>query len=148
MIARSTLCGVALLAAVVLTPVAFEPGPASAQQLSILLPNVAPHDVAEIIRDGVAGSTSATVFTVPAGQTLVVTDLLITNDNAFAVCCQRLLRGGIGAATALFTVSPQSVFAHAFSTGVVFTAGQTVVIQNGAVGTTNFYLRGLLVLSP
>jgi hypothetical protein len=133
---------VALLAAT------FSPGPdrAHAQNLTVNVPGLTVVNVAEIIQDQVPGLTTTNVFTVPAGQLLVITDVVISNDSGNAACCQRIFRGGT-AATAFFAVSPQSSFSHTFATGIIFTAGQTVAVRNGTstAGDTHFYLRGYLV---
>ena len=47
----------------------------------------------EIIRDHVAGGVTTSVFTVRGGQPLIIPDLVISNDNSFIACCQRVLRG-------------------------------------------------------
>jgi len=56
-------------------------------------------NIVEITRLVPSGTTAVTAFTVPAGQTLIVTDALVTNTGTEATCGAAINRaGGTGAA--------------------------------------------------
>jgi hypothetical protein len=59
-------------------------------------------NIVEITRLVPSGTTAVTAFTVPAGQTLVVTDALVTNTGTAATCGAAINRAG-GAAAAVAT---------------------------------------------
>jgi hypothetical protein len=63
-------------------------------------------DVVEITRVVPSGTAAVTAFTVPTGQTLVVTDVLVTNAGAAAVCGAAVNRVGVTAAPAAGTPPP------------------------------------------
>jgi hypothetical protein len=96
------------------------------------------------IENNVNAGTSRTVFTVPSGQRLVITDVIISNPTASGSCCAEILRNG-SFATSLISVPAGSSFQHTFATEIEFAAGNTVGVQNGASsGLLNFYLSGFL----
>ncbi|HKA55822.1 MAG TPA: hypothetical protein VKJ47_19390 [Candidatus Binatia bacterium] len=98
----------------------------------------------EFIANQVASNTNFKVTTVPGGKRLVITDVIISNSNSGAACCQRIFRNG-NAATAFIQVGANSSFSHTFATGIDFKAGDGVFVQNGGnSGPTDFYLRGFL----
>lgn len=102
-------------------------------------------EAVEIIENAVGTLMTETVYTVPAGKRLIVTDVTISNGNAVVTGSQRILRNG-AAATAYFTVSAESTFSHTFATGIEFEAGDEVRVRNGtSSGETHFYLRGYLI---
>ena len=102
-------------------------------------------EAVEIIENSVGTLTTETVFTVPAGKRLIITDLVITNSDAVAAGSQRLARNG-SFVTSFLTVSPESTLTHTFATGIEFEAGDEVQVRNGtSLATTHFYLRGYLV---
>ncbi|MBI3796352.1 MAG: hypothetical protein HY268_05185 [Deltaproteobacteria bacterium] len=96
------------------------------------------------IENNVNAGTTRTVFTVPAGQRLVITDIIIANPTASASCCAQILRGN-NLATSSISVPAGSSFQHTFGSEIEFTAGDQVRVQNGAgSGSFNFYLSGFL----
>jgi hypothetical protein len=96
------------------------------------------------IENDVPALTSRTVFTVPTGQRLVITDMIISNPTSSGSCCAEILRNG-SFATSFISVPGGSSFEHTFGTEIEFTAGDTVGVRNGASsGFLHFYLRGFL----
>jgi hypothetical protein len=61
-------------------------------------------NVVEISRVVPAGTTAVTAFTVPAGQTLIVTDVLVTNTAATPTCGAAINRASGAATTTSSTV--------------------------------------------
>src|SRR2546430_11089622 len=57
-------------------------------------------NIVEITRLVPSGTTAVSAFTVPAGQTLIVTDALVTNMSTAATCGAAINRAG-GAAAAV-----------------------------------------------
>ena len=119
------------------------------------------------ITRSVPPGTPITAFTVPAGQQLVITDLLVTNPGATAACGAQV--GPSGAATAVTAVAGtttgtaetgtgvlcvpgQTSLNLGLTTGLEFAAGQSVVLTN-AIATTDtatpatlhYHLRGFLM---
>jgi hypothetical protein len=90
------------------------------------------------------------VFTVPAGQTLRITDVIISLPfGSTRACCQRIFVGAgcITQKTASITVPQplQGSFQHSFLTGINFVAGQVVCLRNGdANNGTSWTVRGFL----
>jgi len=110
-------------------------------------------------------------FTVPAGQQLVVTDVLITNPGPTTVCSAAVgpagaatttdpLAGGTTAATAesgtgVLCVPAQTSLSLGLTTGLEFAGGQSVQLANSAPVTTtppattggplHYHLRGFLM---
>lgn len=115
-----------------------------AQSLTVNVPLNAV-DIVELIENSVPGLTTVTVYTVPDGHLLFITDLVISNSSDNPASSQRVFRDN-SAATAFITVPPQSTFSHTWATGLIFTGGQTVAVRNGTstAGSTHFYLRGYL----
>ncbi len=95
------------------------------------------------VENNVNAGTIRTVFTVPSGQRLVITDVIISNPNASSLCCAEILRNG-SFATSLISVPAGSSFQHTFGTEIEFTAGNTVGVHNASSGSLNFYLSGFL----
>jgi hypothetical protein len=109
----------------------------------------------------VAAGTPVTAFTVPAGQQLVITDVLVTNPGTFPACGAAVRPAGttpgVGeAGTGLLCVPAQLSLNLGLTTGLEFDGGQSVVLVNasGATegvttpGTTlHYHLRGFLMSS-
>lgn len=122
------------------------PRQVAAQQTTIPVPGVQPAGLVELIQNGVASLSEVAVFTVPEDRFLLITDMVLSNDNAIAACCQRIFRE-LTAATSLITVGATSSFGHTFSSAILFSAGERVIVRNGgSSGPTNFYLRGYFVV--
>jgi hypothetical protein len=118
-----------------------------------------------------AGAAAVTAFTVPAGQQLVITDVLITNPGTTPVCGAAVSPSAVAAATATGTtttaattatgesgtgvlcVPAQTSLGVGLTTGLEFVAGQSVMLVNAVTagtttttgGTLFFHLRGFLV---
>jgi len=80
-------------------------------------------NLVEITRLVPAGTTAVTAFTVPAGQTLIVTDVLVTNTGAAATCGAAINRAG-GAAAAAVT-APASAGTTSTTAGTTSTTAGT-----------------------
>jgi hypothetical protein len=131
-------------------------------------------NLVEITRLVPAGTTAVTAFTVPAGQTLIVTDVLVTNTGAAATCGAALNRAGGTAAAAVtgtitrsdssitppLCVAPRTTTPLPLTTGIEFGPGQTLQLVNvldtttpgaaaaaATAGAIGFHLRGMLVAS-
>jgi len=95
--------------------------------------------------NGCANLTDCDAFTVPAGQNVILTDIIVSNSNAAPSCCARIARGsGCGEFRTAFIVVPAggTVNMH-LDTGIGYTAGQVICVRNGAsAGPINFTLRG------
>jgi hypothetical protein len=116
------------------------------------------------ITRSVAPGTPVTVFTVPAGQQLVITDLLVTNPGTTPACGAQVGASGTAtngtpaagatgeSGTGVLCVPAQSSLNVGLTTGLEFDAGQSVVLGN-AVSTTetatpatlHYHLRGFLM---
>jgi len=91
-------------------------------------------------------TTSAILFTVPAGQQLLVTDIVISKDSAGAACCARLFRSGAAATAFIATPGTGTVTVH-FEEGIRYTAGQTLQVRNGASsGAISFTVHGRTIV--
>lgn len=105
----------------------------------------------QIIQNSVANLTDVDVFTVPTGVSFMLTDIIISNDNANSSCCARIFRGP-GAATARtgFITVPAGGSIHIqFASGINFGSGQVVNVRNGAsAGPLHFTLRGYRFTVP
>lgn len=101
-------------------------------------------NVVEITRLVPAGTTAVTAFTVPAGQTLVVTDVLLTNTGTAGACGAALNRAGGSATTpsATFTTPPTSTTTT--NTGTTATTSGTGTTTTAVPGTTTPALAGTL----
>lgn len=86
-------------------------------------------NIVEITRLVPSGTTAVTAFTVPAGQTLIVTDALVTNTGTEATCGAAINRGGGSAAAA---TTPTTTTATGTATTTPSTTGTTAT----APGTT------------
>lgn len=106
-----------------------------------------------------AGAPAASVFAVPAGQRLIVTDVLITNPGAAPACGASISPGGtatsapttlasaaaIESGTGLLCVPAQTSLNLGLTTGLEFAPGQSVVLANTATSPLHYHLRGFLV---
>jgi hypothetical protein len=129
--------------------------------------------IVSLTRTVEAGATAFNAFTVPAGRTLVVTDVLITNTGASPVCGASIGPSGatsttttgatvvtpgaavmaspIEAGTGQLCVPAQTSLNLGLTTGLEFTSGQSVLLGNApaTASPTNaplhFHLRGFLV---
>ncbi|MBI2206174.1 MAG: hypothetical protein HYU41_20265 [Candidatus Rokubacteria bacterium] len=107
-----------------------------------------PTVVSEIVEvtQVVAPGASVTAFTPPAGTTLVVTDVVLTNTNTTAACGVDVARGGT-AVTGGLCVPPRTSQQIALMTGIEFT-GETpvqLVSPADAGGPIGVHLRGYLM---
>jgi hypothetical protein len=105
-----------------------------------------------------SGTTAVTVFTVPAGRQLVVTDVVITNTGGAPVCGASVAPGAATtpsataageSGTGVLCVPAQTSLNLGLTTGMEFTAGQSLVLANGggtAGRTLSFHLRGFLAI--
>jgi hypothetical protein len=117
-------------------------------------------DTALVFRGGVNIVTSAAsgsdvhVYTVPAGRKFMLTDLVISNNNETSpATIQRVITGSgtncdwVADRTAALSIPVASTLHLPFVTGIGFTSGQHVCIQNaeGPGGnTTSWTIRGYL----
>ena len=114
------------------------------------------------ITRAVAAGTPVTAFTVPAGQHLVITDLVVTNTATSPACgaavspAEASTPTGTGeAGTGPLCVPAQTSLNLGLTTGLEFAGGQSVVLANpsaategATTGTTlHYHLRGFL-MSP
>ncbi len=133
---------VAVLAAGLLVTTAVNAGTPAIKEKGKVLGTV------ELLQDVGNLTTSATLFTVPAGQQLVVTDILISNSNAGDVCCQRIFRSGTDAIP-LVAVQVGDTAVVNLNTGLAFDEGDTLQIRNGqSGGTTRWFVGGYLKKMP
>ncbi|HEV8586364.1 MAG TPA: hypothetical protein VGT02_15465 [Methylomirabilota bacterium] len=63
-------------------------------------------NIVEITRSVPSGTTPVSAFTVPAGQTLIVTDVLVTNTGLAPACGAAITRAGGAAAPVTGAVAP------------------------------------------
>ena len=86
----------------------------------------------------------ASIYTVPADRRLIVTDVLVTNENPSSALAR--LTSGTGTFEEVHLVVPGgSVFAHSFATGIVFDPGSEVTALATATGQLAFHLTGYLI---
>jgi hypothetical protein len=112
------------------------------------------------ITRAVAAGTPVTAFTVPAGQHLVITDLLVTNTATSPACGAAVSPAEPGtptgtgeAGTGLLCIPAQTSLNLGLTTGLEFAGGQSVVLANASAategattGTTlHYHLRGFLM---
>jgi hypothetical protein len=117
------------------------------------------------ITRSVAPGTPVTAFTVPAGQQLVITDVLVTNPGTAPACGAQVSPTGIlatttpgtgagtsEAGTGLLCVPAQTSLDLGLTTGLEFAAGQGVVLANTTTttetatpATLHYHLRGFLM---
>jgi hypothetical protein len=90
-------------------------------------------NIVEITRLVPSGTTAVSAFTVPAGQTLIVTDALVTNTGTEATCGAAINRGG-GSAAAVTT--PTTRTATGTTTTAATTATGTTTTTPSTTGTT------------
>jgi hypothetical protein len=79
-------------------------------------------NIVEITRLVPSGTTAVTAFTVPAGQTLIVTDALVTNTGTAATCGAAINRAG---GTAAAVTTPAATTATGTTTTTPTTTGTT-----------------------
>lgn len=142
LLAVFTLLTPALLAAQTPAPTPVPTAPAPA-------PGAAPGPVLQIVEVTQAipaGGAGVAGFTPPAGTTLVVTDMLVTNPNTQAACGIDVARAG-AAITGGLCVAPQTTLEFAFTTGIEFTDAAPVQFVNASTGTepVRIHLRGFLM---
>ena len=112
------------------------------------------------ITRAVAAGTPVTAFTVPAGQHLVITDLVVTNTATSPACGAAVSPAEAGTptgtgepGTGLLCVPAQTSLNLGLTTGLEFAGGQSVVLANASAategattGTTlHYHLRGFLM---
>jgi hypothetical protein len=134
---------------------------------AVTAPTVAAQAIDQIVSltRTVAPGVTVSALTVPLGQQLVITDVLVTNPGTSPACGAGVSAGGTVAATppgtavtsglteagtGLLCVPPQTSLPLALTTGLEFTGGQSVVLANAATGTEaattlHYHLRGFLV---
>jgi hypothetical protein len=88
-------------------------------------------DIVEITRLVPSGTTAVTAFTVPAGQTLIVTDALVTNTGMEATCGAAINRAG---GTAAAVTTPTATTATGVTTTTTPTTTGTTATAPGTVG--------------
>ena len=91
--------------------------------------------------------TSVDVFTVPAGKNFMLTDLIISKFEPGAAIDQRLFSGAgcVTQRTSFLSFPGQDTLHIQFATGIGFTSGQVVCIDNGGTnGETDWTIRGYL----
>src|SRR6476469_2461731 len=87
----------------------------------------------------VLSNTTPTVYTVPAGRRLVITDVIISNVSDTESVRVAMDRGGTGVFA--MELLPTRVFNHAFTTGPGYAAGQSIVLGTGSQSSpTIWYL--------
>ena len=101
-------------------------------------------NVVEITRLVPAGTPAVTAFTVPVGQTFIVTDLLLTNTGTAGACGAALNRAGGSTTTpsATFTTPPTSTTTT--NTGTTTTTPSTGTTTTAVQGTTTPALAGTI----
>ncbi len=112
------------------------------------------------ITRSVAPGAPVTAFTVPAGQQLVITDVLVTNPGTAAACSAQVSASGTvttttgtsEAGTGVLCVPAQTSLDLGLTTGLEFAAGQGVVLANTTTtteattpATLHYHLRGFLM---
>jgi hypothetical protein len=116
------------------------------------------------ITRSVPPGTPVTVFTVPVGQQLVITDLLVTNPGTTPACGAQVGASGTAtngtpaagatgeSGTGVLCVPAQTSLNLGLTTGLEFDAGQSVVLGNavsttetGTPATLHYHLRGFLM---
>jgi hypothetical protein len=117
-------------------------------------------DTALVFRGGVnimvdaTAFTNALAYTVPAGRKFMLTDLVIANSsetsaavnqNVFTKQFDSCAPGGTPSRTNELSIPAGSTLHLPFVTGIGFTAGQGVCINNGdSTDTTHWTIRGYL----
>jgi hypothetical protein len=120
--------------------------------------------IVSLVRIVDASVPAVNAFTVPAGQLLVVTDVLVTNTGTAPACGASVSAGGATAApttgattpaaattsesgTGALCVPAQTSLNLGLTTGLEFGAGQNVVLANRPPtggGALHYHLRGFL----
>jgi len=92
--------------------------------------------------------TRIDLFTVPAGQRLLITDVIISALGA-AVVNARILRDGVVISRLNVPTAPNGTYEHSYISGIVFREDETLGIIGGEGGSTsNWELRGFLETLP
>lgn len=93
----------------------------------------------------VAPGASVTAFTPPAGTTLVVTDVVLTNTNTTAVCGVDVARGGT-AVTGGLCVPPTTSVQLTLVTGIEFADTPVQLVSPAeAGGPVTVHMRGFVM---
>jgi len=145
-VVRSYIVVCVLLVGVVLLRVS----PVPAQVLTVPAPRTFVGGT-QIIANSVGNLTDIDVFTVPAGQNLVITDIIVSNTNTSSSCCARIFTGPstLAERTGFITVPAGGSVSVNFVTGIAFSAGQIVTVRNGdSAGPLHFTLRGFRYTTP
>ncbi len=108
-------------------------------------------NLVEITRMVPAGATAVTAFTVPAGQTLIITDALVTNTSETAICGAAINRAGAAAAAAAAgtptTTGTTSAGAGSTATSTT-TGGATGPTVAGTITQSDSSVTGPLCVAP
>src|SRR5438067_3374241 len=91
-------------------------------------------NLVEITRMVPSGTTAVTAFTVPPGQTLIVTDVVLTNTGDTPTCGAAINRAG--AATGVTSTTPTTTGGTTTTGGSVPTATGTTAMGTTATSTT------------
>ncbi len=106
-------------------------------------------ELVEFIALNVALDTTVNLFTVPAGQRLVITDVIVTGPRDNLVFDNQILRDDVVASSINVPVAFQGTYEHSYVSGIVLLEQETLSIRGGSlVGPTNWELRGFLETSP
>jgi hypothetical protein len=87
--------------------------------------------VVEITRTVPAGSAAVDAFTVPAGLTLVVTDIIVTNTSTTAACGGAVNRAGGSTQTPSLTTAPPATSPTGASSGATTVSGTVTQTVTG-----------------
>src|SRR5213593_2170203 len=104
-------------------------------------------NLVEITRMVPAGATAVTAFTVPAGQTLIITDALVTNTSETAICGAAINRAGAAAAGTPTTTGTTSAGAGSTATSTT-TGGATGPTVAGTITQSDSSVTGPLCVAP
>ena len=111
-------------------------------------------NVVEITQQVPAGTTTVTAFTVPAGQTLIVTDVLLTNTSTAATCGAAINRAGGSTTTTSPTTgtttatTPSTTGTTPNATTSTTTPGTTTPTVAGTITQSDSTITGPLCLAP
>ena len=131
------------------TPPATPPTPPATPPITTtptttLTPSTAVTQIVEMTQV-VAPGASVTAFTPPAGATLVVTDVLLTNTNTTAVCGVDVARGGT-AVTGGLCVPPTTSVQLTLVTGIEFADTPVQLVSPAeAGGPVTVHMRGFVM---
>jgi hypothetical protein len=107
-------------------------------------------NIVEITRAVPAGTTAVDAFTVPAGVTLVVTDVIVTNTGTAAACGGAVNRGGAGviATTPAATTAAGTPSSTTSTAPTLATAPAMTTTSTGTLTQTDSTLTGPLCVPP